>query len=186
MLTEPEIKVLKEPFKICVNVAQLLKEATGSSRHYQLDELTEGTFPSTMVGEVTLVRSQRGILVKAFITTQVEVICSRCLSPVELKVSFSIEEEFLPTVDVFSGMPLSLPDEPGSFSIDKNHVLDLTEALRQYLLLAIPMKPLCQPNCAGLCSVCGYNLNLGTCNCSKQTSDQRWSKLKKFRFEKGS
>ena len=183
MLTDLEIKALGE-FKACINVAQLLKEATGASRRYQLKEITEGSPPPKMTGEITLIRSRKGILVTASITTQIEVVCSRCLSPVDLKLSFGIKEEFFSKVDVFSGLALSLSDEPGSFFIDENHILDLSEALRQHFLLAIPMKPLCQPNCAGLCSVCGSNLNLGVCNCSVR--DRRWSKLKKLKFQERS
>ncbi len=168
---EQEAKALRE-FTVCINVAQLLKEATGSSRHYQLKEVTEEVLSPTMMGEITLTRSQGGVLVAAAITTQIEMICSRCLSAVDVKVSFDVEEEFFPTVDVFSGLPLSLPDESGNLSIDENHILDLSEALRQYLLLAIPMKPLCRSDCSGLCPVCGYNLNLGACSCSKQVRDR--------------
>jgi uncharacterized protein len=46
-------------------------------------------------------------------------------------------------------------DEPGAFTIDRNNILDLEEAVRQYSTLAIPMKPLCREDCPGLCPVCG-------------------------------
>jgi uncharacterized protein len=78
---------------------------------------------------------------------------------------------------VVGGVPLPLPDEPGCFTIDERHILDLTEAIRQYTLLAIPMKPVCKTNCAGLCPNCGHNLNYGPCNCPPQEVDPRWSKL---------
>ncbi len=181
MLTEQETKALGK-FTASINVAQLLKEAIGASRHYQLREISEGSLSPWIRGDITLTRSREGILVKAIITTQIEAVCSRCLIPFNLGINFSLEEEFLPTVDVFTGLPLAIPKESENFLIDGNHILDLSEALRQYFLLAIPLKPLCQPNCAGLCSVCGYNLNLGTCSCLREVRDQRWSKLKELRF----
>lgn len=184
MLTEREMEVIGKPFRVCVNVAQLLKEAPGSSRHYQIRELAIPEMVPMIDGEVALTRTQQGILVIGNVRTQVKVVCSRCLKLVDLVVSFDMEDEFFPKVDVISGLPVSLPDEPGSFCIDENHILDLSEAVRQYLLLAIPMKPLCQPDCAGLCPVCGSNLNQGTCSCSRRTRDQRWSKLEKFKFQK--
>jgi uncharacterized protein len=92
-----------------------------------------------------------------------------------LKIKF--EEEFLPTIDILSGAPLPEPEESGVFIIDEQHILDLTEAARQYSLLAIPMKALCKKDCAGLCPTCGKNLNEGKCRCPSVKIDPRWSKL---------
>jgi uncharacterized protein len=93
-------------------------------------------------------------------------------------MTLNIEEEYFPIIDVSSDTPLSLPGELGSFTIDEHHVLDLTEAIRQYALLAVPMKPLCREDCAGLCPGCGRNLNQGGCDCPPQEADPRWAKLK--------
>lgn len=41
--------------------------------------------------------------------------------------------------------------------------IDFGPILREYLLLEMPIKPLCKPDCKGLCTVCGENLNLTTC-----------------------
>ncbi|MBA7688765.1 hypothetical protein ES703_97254 [subsurface metagenome] len=73
-----------------------------------------------------------------------------------------------------------MPEEPGCFTIDEHHILDLTEAIRQYALLAIPMKPLCRGDCAGLCPNCGHNINQGPCDCSPQETEPRWSELSKL------
>jgi uncharacterized protein len=72
---------------------------------------------------------------------------------------------------------LPSPEEPSAFTIDEHHILDLTEGIRQYALMAIPMKPLCNKDCAGLCQKCGQNLNQGKCNCPAEEIDPRWSKL---------
>jgi uncharacterized protein len=92
-------------------------------------------------------------------------------------LTINLEEEFFPVIDVNSGTPLEMPDEPGSFTIDEHHILDLREAIRQNALLAIPMKPLCREDCAGLCQKCGQDLNEGQCDCTKPEIDPRWSKL---------
>jgi uncharacterized protein len=55
--------------------------------------------------------------------------------------------------------------------------LDVREVIRQNALLAIPMKPLCKEDCAGLCSQCGKDLNTKQCKCIKQEIDPRWAKL---------
>ena len=66
------------------------------------------------------------------------------------------------------------------FIIDEHHVLDLSEAVRQYALVVIPMKPVCREDCAGLCPGCGCNLNREQCNCPSQPADPRWLELTKL------
>jgi uncharacterized protein len=135
------------------NVAQLLKEPVGSTRDYELDEpvdITGNGVGGQVRGKVRLTRTNRGILVKGTVNTGVEVTCSRCLSRFRCPLTFTIEEEYFPVIEVSSGAPLSPPDEPGSFTIDGHHILDLTEAIRQYALLTMPMKPLCREDCTGL------------------------------------
>lgn len=149
------------------NVAQLLKEPVGASRSYTVHELAaisdEGE--SLVEGEVKLTRTNKTILVSAHLRTSFETGCSRCLRQCTQPLEAVFEEEYIPTIDVVSGVPLPPSSEPGVFYIDPNHILDLTEAMRQYALLVMPMKPLCREDCAGLCPTCGHDLNLGPCQC---------------------
>jgi uncharacterized protein len=62
-------------------------------------------------------------------------------------------------------------------------VIDITEDVRQTLLLSIPLKLLCRDDCAGLCPTCGANRNTVSCSCSDQTADSRWDALKNLRTE---
>ncbi|MBA7697437.1 hypothetical protein ES703_106102 [subsurface metagenome] len=164
-----------------INVSQLLKAPIGSIRDYEADGIIDVTGNDSQVqGEVRLIRTDRGILVKGELHTEVEVTCSRCLSPFSCPLKLNIEEEYFPIIDVVSGVSLPSPDEPSCFLIDERHVLDLTEAMRQYALLAIPMKPICREDCAGLCPDCGHNLNEGSCNCPPQETNPRWAKLRKL------
>jgi len=154
-------------------------------RDYELSELVDIAGSTSKVeGEVRLMRTDRGILAKGRLHTEVEVTCSRCLSLFRCPLALNIEEEYLTTADVVSGARLSLPEELGSFTIDEHHVLDLTETIRQYALLAIPMKPLCREDCAGLCPHCGHNLNLGPCQCLSPGADPRWFQLSKLVTER--
>jgi len=164
-----------------INVSQQLKASIGSMRKYGVSEIVNVANGKSMVqGEVGLIRTDRGILAKGTLHTGVEVTCSRCLSLFSCPLTLNIEEEYFPTTDVVSSASLPLPEEPGCFTIDEHHVLDLTEAIRQYALLAIPMKPLCCGDCAGLCPSCGHNLNQGPCDCSPRETEPRWSELNKL------
>jgi uncharacterized protein len=163
-----------------INVSQLLKESIGSFRKYKIDEAIDiagDEHGSTVSGEISLLRTQRGILVRGELHTELELTCSRCLSAFNFPLNIRFEEEYIQTVDVNSGLPLEPSGEPGSFTIDEHHVIDLDEAIRQYALLTIPMKTLCRADCAGICQECGHNLNQGPCGCLVQTVDSRWSKL---------
>ena len=166
-----------------INVSQLLKESIGSARDYEAGELIEVTGDSSgtgVQGKVRLLRTHQGVLVKGELRAEVGLNCSRCLSLFHYPVTLKIEEEYLPTIDIASGVPLSSSEEPGSFIIDEHHVIDLTEAIRQYSLLAIPIKPLCREDCAGLCPSCGQNLNQGPCGCPPRAANHRWSELSKL------
>jgi len=163
-----------------INVSQLLKASIGSTRDYEVGEAVDIGGGSMVRGKVRLTRTDRGILVKGTLHAEVDVTCSRCLSLFSCPLALNIEEEYFPTTDVFSGASLSLPEETGCFTIDEHHELDLTEAILQYALLTMPMKPLCREDCAGLCPHCGHNLNLGACNCPPQEADPRWSELSRL------
>ena len=166
-----------------INVAQLLKVPIGAARNCEVDESVDvtGDGHSRLVkGKVRLLRTQRGILVRGGLHTELELICGRCLSVFDYPVALNIDEEYISTVDVVGGALLPSSDEPGAFTIDEHHVIDLTEAARQYVLLAIPIKPLCRKGCAGLCQGCGHNLSQGPCDCPGQKIDPRWSELSKL------
>ncbi len=166
-----------------INVSQQLKASVGSIRNYEVNETIDtGSGESMVHGAVRLMRTDRAILVKGTLHTEVEVTCSRCLSLFGCPLTLNIEEEYFPITDVVSGAWLPLPEEPSCFTIDEHHILDLTEAIRQYALLAIPMKSICREDCAGLCPNCGHNLNQGPCNCLPQGADPRWSGLNKLAF----
>lgn len=166
-----------------INVSQLLQSSIGTERTYLVDEkidvLGDGN-PYPIHGEIKLVRTNRSILVEGTLESDVELTCSRCLRKFCQHLVIHISDEFVPTIDIVTGMPVAVTDEPGVFTIDEHHVIDLSEAIRQYAVLAVPMKPLCYDDCAGLCQVCGKNLNEGPCVCPRQETDPRWAVLNRL------
>ncbi len=148
------------------NVSQLLKEVVGSKRCYEIScSPGEGEYKNPISGNVEFIRTNRSILVRGFLKTETELECSRCLTSFKCPITIKLEEEYFPVIDVYSGAEVSVPDDTEGFTIDQHHMLDLTEAVRQYTLLNIPMRPICKPDCAGLCPQCGKNLNQDTCQC---------------------
>jgi uncharacterized protein len=164
-----------------INVAQLLKSPIGTTRQYEVSEIVDcgnGGYP--VEGGIKLTRTNRSVLAEGTMRTEVKVTCSRCLRLFTCPLTLNIVEEYFPTIDVLSGNPLPSPEEPGAFTVDEHHILDLTEAICQYTSMATPMKPLCREDCAGLCPQCGHDLNQGPCGCPQQEIDPRWAKLREL------
>jgi uncharacterized protein len=166
------------------NVAQLMKAPVGTSlvndfheEDIQLDDDIEVVGP--IDGHVRMRRTNQGLLVDGWVELTLELSCNRCLKTFEQPMHVNFEEQFYPTVDVITGLPLDPFDEDEIFPIDAHHEVDLTEAVRQNVLLALPMVTICQEDCKGLCPQCGQDLNLGSCEC-KPEMDARLSVLKQL------
>jgi uncharacterized protein len=158
------------------NVSRLLREPIGATRHHAL----EGEAPVHR-GEATLLRVPGGVLVHVEAEIVLEDECSRCLAPFGYPVHVSFDETFYQQVDVVSGEHLAPPEEPEPFYIDTNHVIDITDAVRQYSEMAAAMQPLCRPDCPGMCPVCGTDLTIETCDCDRTPQDPRWAALASLR-----
>jgi uncharacterized protein len=166
------------------NVAQLLKEPTGSTRKYEINEELDDLDPEIVIqapikGKVKFTKIPQGVLVTGEIETMVEVSCGRCLEPFDVPVQIEIEEQFRPTLDLITGARLPVGDDDDTATvIDERNYLDLSEVVRQDLLLSLPNHPVCREDCKGLCSTCGANLNEGNCACETDSTDPRWDALK--------
>ncbi|MHB0868217.1 MAG: YceD family protein [Chloroflexota bacterium] len=159
---------------IAFNVAQLLKSVTGTIRRVEVNELDPDLAAdlqtvSPTIGSLRLMRTSAGILVTGTLTHEVEAACSRCLETFVRTQTIEIDDEFVPVVDVDSGVGLPEPDDVDAFRLTPDHLLDLSEAIRQYAIVESPLQPLCEEGCKGLCSSCGANLNLGACDCQPES-----------------
>ena len=164
------------------NVSQLLKEHIGSSRSFELNEPVpegpDGLSPGNATGTVRLLRTHQGLLLYAAVDVQVMSSCARCLAEFSRTSRLNLEEECYPTVDPGTGRRMYPPDQAeGVVHIDTSQMLDLSEVFRQYLLTDEPLKSLCRPNCRGICSECGVDLNENECRCDGTPIDPRWGGL---------
>jgi uncharacterized protein len=172
-------------------VSQELRQPVGTEFTLELRErsllLDDDAAVTNVEGDASLLRTDRGLLVTLRAAARLKAACSRCLAPMELPIEIDFQEEFIPIVDPLSGTHIASDEAEDSFIIDANLMLDLGEALRQYALMSMPGKPLCRPDCAGLCPNCGANLNEGPCACQDR-SESRWRALAalKTKDEEGS
>ena len=146
-----------------LNVASLLLEPVGATREIRVSlprlDLGDGLMATDVVAPARLTRLKGQILVNAEVTGSVRLECVTCLTEYDQPIQESFSESFHQTVDVRTGSGLTKPrerlstgneeeEEPG-FVIDDNHEIDLAEALRQWIVLSIPMQPSCGPDCPG-------------------------------------
>lgn len=165
------------------NVSQLLREEPGSRREYAYTEsalqLHEGEVLRDISGEAQLTRTESGIYVDASASGIVSTTCMRCLQPALVAVEVTFAEQYRATVDVSTGATIAVDTEEDddAFIIDERHFLDIGAALREYAILEMPMRPLCKPDCLGLCAGCGVDLNQESCRCSEAPVDDRFAAL---------
>ena len=168
------------------NVSQLLKEPIGSERDLTITkgESAEYSFPvKCAVGHGKLIRTHHGIWVQASVTAQASQDCSRCLAEASHSLDLDIDEEYFPEIDVRTGHRISPPSDWEGLYIGADNLLNLAEAIRQSALAILPLKPLCMPDCSGICDRCGVNRNHNDCACYSGQIDPRWEALRSLMVE---
>jgi uncharacterized protein len=118
-------------------------------------------------GAVTLMRTPQGIYVQGRLKGSHTVECVRCLT------------EFAQTLTADIKQLYDFPPDPSSeFVVSEAGFLNLAPILREMLLLSVPIRSLCRPNCKGLCPNCGQDWNEGPCNCQKDEINPQFAVLK--------
>jgi uncharacterized protein len=102
------------------------------------------------------------LIVSGRLRVPLELICSRCLRVFGTEIS----------VDRFSF----------SQAVKELEIIDLTANLREDIIVALPIKPLCAQTCKGMCAHCGKDLNLERCSCAPRSGDARWSALEEIKL----
>jgi uncharacterized protein len=163
------------------NVSQLLKSEVGQRRTYDfaLDQPMDldDAVASGVEGTVKFTLTNFGILAAVRAHATVHLTCARCLEPFTAPMDVAFQEEFRPLIDVATGLPSAMPESDLAFQISPNHMLDLAEPIRQQLLLAIEIIPICSDACRGLCPTCGANLNTDPCDCEPPLANNAFSAL---------
>lgn len=142
-----------------LNVGFIIHQTVGYSRDFPFEipaiRLPPDLYLSDLIGMVRVTRTSQGLLVQAKLQARVAAECVRCLSEFQqlLEVEFSDLYAFTQASVTESG--LILPE---------NGKIDLAPIVRDEMLLAVPIKPLCRLDCKGLCPICGENQNETTCH----------------------
>ncbi len=125
--------------------------------------------------ELKVTNTGDAYLVTGSFSVDVELRCSRCLDPLRTTLEASCEEEFLKTPEY--GDEEDLLEE--QYVVEGNE-LDVTSLIQDSLLISLPMKVVCSPDCPGLCPTCGASLAYGDCGCLPADLDIRLAPLSKL------
>jgi len=129
--------------------------------------------PNPALAELTVTRASSGTVLELVLDVSLEGPCFRCLTDAELPLSLRLRE--------YEATKLEGDEEQTEYLEDDR--LDLSAWTHDAIVLALPDKILCRPDCAGLCPVCGKDLNLEPHEHSEERMDPRWEKLSQLREE---
>jgi uncharacterized protein len=158
---------------IKVNLIALIHAKPGARETVVLDTgsvIVDDLDLGYLKGTLHFTRVAYGILVEGTLDAQVKTECTRCLTPFFEPVVIELEDTIsLPGADLTPERPVRVAEDGW---------IDLSPLVRENTWVAVPVKPICSPDCQGICPDCGGNINLGECACDKVAPiDPRWGAL---------
>jgi uncharacterized protein len=156
-----------------LNVGFVVAQFAGFSRDFPFDlpqiNIPPDLYLSTLTGAVKATRTPQGILLQVAFQTLIDLECVRCLTGFQQTLNIEYTELYAFSQRYMTDSGLIMPE---------TGIIDLAPVLRDYILLEIPISPLCRPDCKGLCPICGNNLNESTCYHEDESGDPRLASLK--------
>lgn len=155
-----------------INVGFLLHQDVGYSRKFEFSEksvqIADDLDVRDLNGEVQFTRTAQGLYAHGTLKAQTWLECVRCLNKFDQQLTIEVN-------DLFSYPPAK--DSDPLLTIPQTGILDLTELVREYLVLDIPIQPVCGTECAGLCAICGNPVEDGSCDHPEEEIDPRMAVL---------
>jgi uncharacterized protein len=115
------------------------------------------------------------------LATTLELPCARCLDPVRQDVARTFDLLYRPLGTDAGNEELSVTAAEAEIGYYQGEGVLLEDALREQVLLSVPLKVVCREDCKGLCPSCGKNRNTDPCSCAPVVGDPRWAALKDLR-----
>ena len=156
-----------------LNVGFLINQSVGSSRDFIFDipelRLDSDLDLHNLTGTAKFTRTAQGLLAQVKLQATLATECVRCLTRSQQPLSTEFTE-------LYAFSPNSATDS--ELLVPETAQIYLGPLVREYMLLDIPISPLCRPDCKGLCPICGENQNETTCHHEDEATDPRLSVLK--------
>lgn len=156
-----------------LNVGFIIHETVGYSRVFTIEastiQLEHELTLNDLYGTVKVTRTTPGLLIQVSLNAGTDAECVRCLENLSQPLEIEFTELYAFTADKVTESGLVVPE---------NGIIDLEPLVRDEMLVAVPMNPLCRPDCKGLCPHCGENQNLVSCNHKNEETDSRFEILR--------
>ncbi len=140
-------------------------------------------FTGLVKGDLNAFREYDHVRVTGRVSVPLKLSCSRCLADFDSFVDSSFTLFFRKDTGVRheEGDEIELGEQDLLSSTYQGDEIDLTHEIEEQIAMEIPLKPLCDDNCKGLCHTCGTDLNVSQCSCSNEVINFRFSALKDFK-----
>ena len=118
------------------------------------------------------------IRIRGHLATRLEASCDRCLAPVEILVSCDLDLFYRPMASIAKEEDIEIPADEMEVGFYSGDGIELADVATEQVILSVPMKVICGPECRGLCPVCRVNRNFTRCNCAPAQQDSPFASLK--------
>jgi len=133
-------------------------------------------------GQAELLRNTEGeIRIQGHVQVALELLCDRCLADAEVVVDTDFDLFYKPVEKGDMHGEVHLEEGEIDLSFYEGDSVGLRDALREHILLTMPMQVFCRPECKGLCPTCGADRNTEKCECQSKKVDPRLSALKNLK-----
>lgn len=126
-------------------------------------------------------KHEKSVLLDGNAETTISLVCSRCLKRFLYPLNVNFKEEYVQMPEAGTGIEHELTSEELDVNFYSNDEINIDDFIREQLVLSLPVKPLCSPDCQGICPKCGKDLNEGLCNCKEKYVDPRLISLKELK-----
>ena len=156
-----------------LNVGFIIHQTVGYSREFHIDlpevQIAPDLDLKNLVGSVHITRTAKGLLMRGKLNSLINIQCVRCLTEFLQALEIDFTELLAFSIDSAADSGMLVPE---------SGIIELDQLVREEMLLAIPISPLCKLECHGLCPVCGEDRNINSCHHELEPIDPRLSVLK--------
>jgi uncharacterized protein len=131
--------------------------------------------------KLTAERQLQEVRIRGAFQVDIEVPCSRCLETVRFPIAARFDQFYESNAEHPLEGEIGLQEKDTEIAFFSGDFIEVSDIVREQILLSLPMKPICQETCKGLCPHCGKNRNLETCNCESLFVDARFVQLLKIK-----
>lgn len=178
------MKVRVEAIKDKLINLSAVEEVTDYPALAALHEEGECTFLEPLRIELTVAREYDHVRAEGVVETRARLSCSRCLTEYEAVITSSFTIFYIPGSNAAQDEEVELAEQDLISVAYSGDEIDFTNEIAEQVLMEIPLKPLCKEECRGLCVICGTDLNLVDCDCSRAPANITFSALQNLKIEK--